>query len=305
MRTRSPSSLLRAGLAWAVAGTVALSPVMETRAFAAAPPSDADMTAAREAYKEGEKAYRLGRFDEAASHFEQAYELSALPDILYNIGLSHMRWYDIDPDLAHLRQAKVVFTNYQIELQKNPELGDASEVDKLLQQIDEKMAAHEEADARRDDSPGPVAPVEAGDDPGKKLRLAGAVSLGVGGVALVGGVVGAALMGVRGQEFQEQLQVEYDTISANDCDDPSDPREVCQDAYAARDTLRSNGRQANVLAVGLGISLGGIGVIGLAAGTILFLQGNKRTKEWNARSLGVAPMWSPDGTTGLSLSGKF
>lgn len=268
-------------------------------------PADDDTAKAQEAYKAGEKAYRLGDFEAAAGHFEEAYELSDLPDILYNIGLSHLRWYDIDPDTAHLRKAKVVFQNYLIEIQKNPELGDAEEAEALIAKIDEKIAAHEDAEDEGDEGEGggPSEPIDLGPDPGKKLRLGGAIGMGVGGALVVAGVVGGVVLGVRGQSFQDDLAIAYDQRDTEMCT-PNDNRQVCQDIFNRIDVLRRNGQRANALAFGVGLALGGVGVIGLVTGAVLFIQGNKKTQEWEKRKMSLAPVWTGD-QAGLMVSGRF
>jgi tetratricopeptide (TPR) repeat protein len=272
---------------------------------AMAAPVDGDQQAARDAYKEGEAAYRLGKFEEAALAFERAYELSGLlPDILYNIGLSHLRWYEVDPDIAHLRKAKVVFQNYVIEIQKNPELGDLDEAEALLTQIDEKLAAAEaDARAESDPEPGPTEPVDYGPDPGKQLRLGGSVAMGVGGALIVAGVVSGVVLGVRGQEFEGDLANAYNEQDALGCI-PGDARPQCDDVNAKIEIFRNNGQQANALAVGLGLTLGGVGLIGLVTGVVLFVQGDKKTKAWEQRQMSFSPSWGR-GQAGLVLSGRF
>jgi tetratricopeptide (TPR) repeat protein len=262
-----------------------------------------DTQAARDAYAEGEKAYRLGRFEEAAVAFERAYELSGLlPDILYNIGLSHLRWHDVDPDIAHLRKARVVFQNYVIEIQKNPELGDLEEAEALITQIDEKLAA-----AAKDNDPDPnpdtTGPVDYGPDPGKKLRLGGSIAMGVGGALVVAGVVSGVVLGVRGQEFEGDLSNAYNERDALGCT-PTDGRPECDEVNDRIEIFRNNGQQANALAVGLGLTLGGIGIIGIVTGAVLFVQANKKTKKWEQRQLSVVPSWGR-GQAGLVVTGRF
>lgn len=286
-----PVPALASGVSYGVAGL----------AFAAPEGSD-DQQEAREAYREGEKAYRLGRFEEAAVAFERAYELSGLPDILYNIGLSHLRWYDVDPDVAHLRKAKVVFQNYIIEIQKNPDLGDLEEAETIIAQIDEKLAAAEPEEDEPEDTP-PPPPVDPGPDPGKKLRLGGAVAMGVGGALVVAGAVSGVVLGVRGQEFEGDLANAYAEREALGCT-PTDGRTDCDDVNNRIEIFRNNGQRANALAVGLGLALGGVGVIGIVTGAVLFVQGNKKTKAWEQRSLSIAPSWG-GGQTGVSVSGRF
>ncbi|WP_146156097.1 tetratricopeptide repeat protein [Enhygromyxa salina] len=271
--------------------------------YALAQPSDEDTAKARAAYDEGEKAYRLGRFEDAAVAFEHAYELSDLPDILYNIGLAHLRWYDVDPDVAHLRKAKVVLQNYIIEIQKDPELGDLDEAEELITKIDAKIAGVEaEAEAEAPER-GADRPVDYGPDPGKKLRLGGAIAMGAGGVFVVGGVVSGVVLGVRGQEFEENLSNAYTDYNGLGCT-ANDGRPECDEANDRIETYRNNGRLANGLSVGLGLTLGGVGLIGLVAGAVVFVQGNKKTKAWELRQLSVVPSWSRGGG-GLVVSGRF
>lgn len=274
-------------------------------------PSDEDMEQAKAEYEKGKKAYRLGQFDEAAVAFEAAYEKSGLPDILYNIGLSHMRWYDVDPDIGHLRKAKVVFQNYVIELQKNPELGDLSEAEELIKQIDEKIAAHEEREAAGGGGGGdvgggggtPTTPVDHGPDPGKKLRLGGYIAMGVGGAFIIGGVVSGVVLGLKGQEFEENLSNAYGERNELGCT-TGDARPECDAINSEIDVYRNNGRTANGLAVGLGITFGGLGLAGVVTGAVLFLQGNKKTKAWEERQVSFTPTWTRDGA-GLAISGRF
>src|SRR5690606_31202113 len=70
------------------------------------------------------------------------------------------------------------------------------------------------------------------------------------------------------------------------------------------EVYRSNGRTANALAAGLGLTFGGLGLAGIVTRAVLFIQGNKKTKQWEERQLTVAPRWSGDGA-GLSFSGRF
>jgi len=285
---------------WARAG----SPLGRGLALTLIQPSEADISLARIEYTKGEKAYRLGQFEEAARAFEKAYEKSGLPDILYNIGLSHLRWYDVDPDSAHLRKAKVVFQNYIIEIQKNPDLGDREEAETLIKQIDEKLADHDKLDPAG--GPGSVVgpnPIDPGPDPGKKQRIGGAIAMGVGGALIVGGVVSGVVLGLRGQEFEENLSNAYDERDALACS-TSDSRPACAEVNNRIETYRSNGRTANGLAVGLGVTLGGLGVIGIVTGAVLLIQGNKKTAAWEQRRVSVTPTWSPGGA-GLGVSGRF
>ncbi|KIG17010.1 hypothetical protein DB30_03607 [Enhygromyxa salina] len=265
-----------------------------------------DTTAeARAAYESGETAYRLGRFEDAAGSFERAYELSGLSDILYNIGLAHLRWYDVDVDIKHLRRAKVVFQNYVIEIQKNPDLGDLDEAESLISQIDEKIAAANQpvtAPSEAGEKASPSDP-DPGPDPGKSLRLGGGITMGVGGALIVGGVVSGVVFGLQGQGFEDDLNAEYEIRSGIGCFE-ADTRPECEQSTTRIEDLRSKGQAANNLAIGLGASLGAIGLVGVVVGAVLFVKGSKKTKAWEQGQISVTPVWSPGGG-GLSVSGRF
>jgi tetratricopeptide (TPR) repeat protein len=281
-------------------GPAAVAHAQEPESAALGPEAESDaQVESRVAFEKGETAYRLGRFDEAAREFERAFELLGLPAFLYNIGLAYLRWYDIDPDIAHLRRAKVVFENYQIELQKDPELGDPEEAKVLLAEIDQKIAAHG-ASTEPPPEPGPALPDH---DPGKRLRLAGAVTMGVGGALVLGGVVSGVVLALRSKEFREELYKTYAVQAETDCSDPA-LADFCQELDDRIDKARRNGRDANVLAGGLGLGLAGAGVIALIVGAVVFVRGNKQTREWERRRLGLAPGWLPGGGS-LTLHGHF
>ena len=97
------------------------------------------------------EAYRRGDVETALERFEEAYDLTELPMILYNIGLTYMRLYEASNDVGQLRRAKVVLNNFKLELAADTSLGDMDEIDKLLDEIDEKIASHQ-ADAPTGDA---------------------------------------------------------------------------------------------------------------------------------------------------------
>lgn len=298
------SSILRVRMAL-VAGTsaLALTASLVPAPVLAAPSEDA-MAEAQAAYQDGEKAYRLGKFDEAAEFFEKAYELSDLPDILYNIGLAHLRWYDVDPEVSHLRKAKVVLQNYIVEIQKNPDLGDRAEAETLIAEIDKKIEEAKAAEDAANAGAEPVRePIDAGPDPGKTPRLAGSIAMGVGGAFIVAGAVSGVVLGVRGQEFEQELANVYAQQTARGCQ-PDDQRPECTELETQAIAFRDNGQLANALAVGLGLGLGGVGAIGLVSGVVLFVQGNKKTRRWEQNQLSMVPSISRS-SAGFTISGCF
>lgn len=260
-------------------------------------------------YEEGRKAYRLGRFAEAVKKWEKAYDLSEQPLLLYNISLAYKGLYGISGDVEDLRKAKAVMQNFFVIAKADADV-DADDAEARIAELDQMIADAKSTEP--DPNPKePVTPPEIeppkppklpeGPDPGRDLRIAGAATLGAGGLfALTGGVM-AIFFGVRGQEFGDELrQLQADRTEL--CTDPESETCVQQDANI--ETARDNGRKANLgLGLGLGIG-GGLGVIALTAGAILFVQGNRKTAAWRSGTVGRGIRVTPT-LGGLSVQGRF
>jgi tetratricopeptide (TPR) repeat protein len=266
-------------------------------------------------YKEGKKAYRLGRYGEAVEKFEKAYDLSDNAVLLYNIGLAYKNWYDVSKNIEHLRKAKAVFQNFYLEAQRDSSVGDPVEAEAEIKQVEQLLAKAEEeereraaAEAARKDAEAQRKPkggesaAPVGPDPGKKLRLGGVIGMGVGGAMVIGGGVVGVIFGLKGKEFADELRnlrAEQEDMGCGADSSSSD----CTAIAADIDTTKDNGRKANILmAVSLGV-IGGLGLAGVATGTVLFLTGNKRTKAWRqgkAAQLRISPTLG-----GLVVQGRF
>jgi len=100
------------------------------------------------AFREGSDAYELGHFAEAAAKFGIAWELSHKVPLLYNLGQAHWKWFDVDPEIEHLRQARLAFTNYDKRMRLTDDY-DPTEIEDNLKaiqkQIDEEEARITEA----------------------------------------------------------------------------------------------------------------------------------------------------------------
>ncbi len=257
-------------------------------------------------YAEGKKAYRLGKFDDAVTKWELAYDLSERSLLLYNISLAYKGRYGISGAVDDLRKARAVMNNFLVIAQADPDI-DPDDAEERIAELD-KMIADAEANKPPpvvDDPKPPVEdepkPMAEGPDPGRTLRIAGAATLGTGGLMVVTGSVLGIFFGVRGQEFSDelrQLQAERDSF----CSDPDSTECIQQDANI--DTARNNGRTANL---GLGLALGiggGLGLVALGAGAILFVQGNRKTSDWRKTGFARRLRVTPTGR-GLAVSGRF
>ncbi len=258
-------------------------------------------------YEEGKKAYRLGKFAEAVQKWEEAYDKSERPLLLYNIALAYKSLYGISGDVEDLRKARAVMNNFLVIAQADPDV-EADDAEERIAELD-RMIADAKANVPPPDDPEPDEPKDEpkpitpmGQDPGRTLRIAGAATMGGGGLLLVTGSVVGIFLGVKGQEFSDelrQLQAEREDICGT-----NEESTACRQQDANIDTARNNGRKANL---GLGLSLGiggGLGLVALTAGAILFVQGNRRSAEWKRTGVAKHLRLVPTGR-GLALTGRF
>lgn len=262
-------------------------------------------------YEEGKKAYRLGKFEEAVQKWEEAYAKSDAPLLLYNIALAYKGRHGISGDVEDLRKARAVMKNFLVIAQSDPDV-DPDDAEERIAELDQMIADAEanvpepdpkgegEGDPPPKDEPRPIVP--EGPDPGRTLRIAGAATLGAGGLFVVTGSVLGIYFGVRGQEFSGELrQLQADRPGICDANPDSTS---CRQQDANIETARNNGRKANL---GLGLALGvggGLGLVALTAGAILFVQGNRRTAEWKKTGFAGQLRVIPTGR-GLALQGRF
>ena len=260
-------------------------------------------------YEEGRKDFSQGFFKAAIEKFEAAYKRSKDPLILYNIGQSYKKLHDEDPQLDYLRKARTALQSYVAAVEKDPSLGaDPEEVKPLLADIDAELARREP----KVQPEGPAEPVEKpvtrGEDPGKKLRLAGVGLMGGGGAMLVIGSIVGGVYAAKGGRLSEELNGDgglYDQQEAMmNCPAMAMVGEVndCTILRNRIDSTRAAGETSNVAsAVSFGV-VGGLGALLLIGGAVAFGLGRKRSADWQSESarVRVAPTFG-----GLVLQGRF
>jgi tetratricopeptide (TPR) repeat protein len=74
--------------------------------------SPEDENRARQAYLDGNAAYKLGKYEEAAKNFEQAYRISKFENILFDMGQTYRRWYEDTKDLEKLKKAIEMYKGF-------------------------------------------------------------------------------------------------------------------------------------------------------------------------------------------------
>jgi tetratricopeptide (TPR) repeat protein len=156
---------------------------------------------ARAHFDRAEKAFNLGRFDEALSAYQEAYEVLPLPAFLFNIAQCH----------RNLRNREQAVFFYQRYLSLAPDAPNRPVVEELIAEQKRLLAAQAPADKVEEDKPvdkpvnlearpEPEVPAVArldtrpADQPKTKWERSRWWLLGALGVALVGGV---ALLAIK------------------------------------------------------------------------------------------------------------
>ncbi len=182
-------------------------------------------------------AYEAGDFDEAASLFEQAFDASGDPNLLYNAGRVYEEAGKLEKAIEYYERfvhAEGVGLDTRVV---------ASERLSQLKKIVGNDAEPDDADATPDEAAAPPEPTPADDGgkpPSKTMVIAGSVLVGVGApVALAGAVLGG--LALRNN----------DRLETQELDDPSAAQRNGQRQALAADIMVPLG---SVLAV-TGISL--------------------------------------------------
>ncbi len=258
-------------------------------------------------FETGKQAFLVGDFDRAIVAFEEAYNLSQVSDLLYNISLSYLRRYEVSHQRSDLDRARVVAQNLRDELSQDPE-ADLSGADQLLAEISRKM---DEVEAANKVEPPQQPPPEQAQTPvddttvcpepevlptgDRKRRVGGSVTMGLGGGLLAGGAASVAYFALKGREFKSTLVDLQNQHDADGCATSSSAR--CEAIDASIETTIANGRQANILAGTLGAGLMTLGAAGLVTGAILYDRGKPPTTRAKLR---LSPT-----VRGVVLTGRF
>ncbi|HWB81841.1 MAG TPA: hypothetical protein VG755_43060 [Nannocystaceae bacterium] len=286
---------------------------------------------AEELYEQGRKAYRLGKFKEAVDAWERSFAASDNPLLLYNISLAYRGLYGISGDLNDLKRARAVLENFirvaEADTALQSEIGDAqtriTEIDKELKEAEEKAKAQAK---QNPDVPPPRTGPTKDEIRGKRFRIAGAVTMGVGGALIITGAAVGAYSAISGGDFRSKLDAakksaktmlvdaDLSEAMADECIKTANqgnqkemacrPNDPANQALSDVANFRANGRKANTLAIVSFSVIGGLGLVGVITGAVLFVQGN-RLRGKRVADLRVSPVIGGRSMTGLSLTGRF
>lgn len=154
---------------------------------------DTDMSDVRAAFAKAAKYYELGEYGEAIVIFENLFEQTANIALLFNLGQSYWKRFNVDPNVAYLRKAKQMFENYNTRSAADDPEYNSREVDRYIAAIDAQMLGVEAADRA---SLQPVGPTKADREfdqrtvVNKTLIITGTVAIVLGSAATLLGLAG-------------------------------------------------------------------------------------------------------------------
>jgi hypothetical protein len=284
----------------ASAGPAEQLPTVEDPAHTPPPVVDEDMSSserlerARSLYDRGRGKFETFDYIGAIELWTQAY--SELPEeeefasirakLMFNIAAARLSAFEIDDNIAHLRQAKRLMDLYveSIGDATDDEAADAREwQEKIAVRLADAEAARKKAQPPAAKPPAPAAkpPDAAALRRARALTISGAVTLSVG-AALVGAMGGMLAWGAR-----------LESRGKGRADDPG----------TTADDLGSvvkRGKTANVLSIAMGAGGGAL----LGTGVGLLVAGLVATKKHGGRDRAVVPVVGP-GVVGVSAAWRF
>lgn len=261
---------------------------LRVSAQAAAPAADdkaANMKRAEELFRNGERLYTEGSYEPAILAFQESYELSKEPSLLYNIGNSYERL----GDFANARRYLDQYRAFASEKEREPLARRIQALDQRQREKEDrerKAAAEAQKEPAKEPEPAVTPPSEPKpEDKPKKDRF-----YGPGAIALTVGVVAGLGLGVGfGVKASGEKKQALDGCAS------SGGSLFCSDA--SNDALGK--RKTSALIADIGFAVAGVAAIGLI--TVLVLKARKGKSEQRAQ---LTPTFGPRGA-GASFSLRF
>ena len=230
----------------------------------APPPAPAEASTdpkqqAKELYEEGKRLYNVGEFDRAIAAWKKGYELHPSPDFLFNIGQAYRR-------KPENRQALFFYQRY---LREKPNAANRPEVETIIKELEEAVAAETPTPTSRpvEQTPGSGVPgdngAEADAATGTSLKTAGLITGGAGVAIAATGVVLLVLASSAAKDLEKAAEA-HDPWTSE-----------------LADKERAGERNATLGAVGVGV-----GVAALLAGGGLYLYGWKKGRASATAAIG-------------------
>lgn len=280
-------------LAALVSVALTAAPVPAQPAPAAAPASDEDakLRRAEELFNNGNQLYQEGSYEAAILAFQESYELSKLPALLYNIGNA----YEKIGDFANARKFLDQYRAYAPEKEREKLSRRLQNLDLRIREADEKARLEREKQAAEtkqpDKDPNQVQPQPQPqpqpEQPKQQDRVFGPAAIALTGVAVVGLGLGVGF-GVSAQKQRD--------LALESCSETAGGSTYCLDAaQSALDRQRTR-------ALGADISFGVAGAAAIALIAVIAVKASRKSRT--EQRAAVAPTFSRAGA-GLALGLRF
>jgi tetratricopeptide (TPR) repeat protein len=270
---------------------------------AEAPDEDPDMLRARELFDAGVARYSASEYEDAVEFWMEAYALIpptfenrlVKAELIYNVARAQQKWFEIDQDIKHLRQAREILGRYleevdelypdeQVALERQKVEDQIAELDESITEA-EAEAARREAELAERMRPTFDEKADAREHKRNNAMIISGSALTVVGLGAVGALVAGIAMAGQADRAIGDLPLAAD--------------------IAERERQLGKGSTGNALIL-LGSLVGGVFLV---AGVPLLgvgLGGEKKRKQ-RRRDAGVdvaAPVVLPSGA-GLVVGGRF
>lgn len=276
-------------LAAIVSVAVAVAPAA-TQPASSAPASDEDakLKRAEELFNNGRQLFKEGAYESAILAFTESYELSKLPDILYNIGNS----YEKIGDFANARKYLDQYRAFAPEKERETLTRRIQNLDARLREQDEKARAErdkqpppDQVDPNKDPNNAQPVPEPQPEPEPKKDRVFGPAAIGLTAVAVAGLGLGVGF-GVSAQKQSSE---------AKDFCQPAGDTTFC--TVDAEDALAKQKSRALIADISFAVA-------GAAAIAVIALVAVKATKKKNEQRASLSPYFGPR-SAGVSLGLRF
>jgi len=264
--------------------------------------SSPQMEEAAVLYQDGTTMFKAADYTGAIDKFTMALGIVSSIDgdertqltLLYNIASAHEKQFEIDKDIAHLRQALQLYRRYEEFVAGTGEFEEEWEVEPRITSLENKLKTHDQIqrnreEAKREGPPPPPRSVVTDDLEWKKPRNLGIGLVVTGGAATIGGVV----MAVLGSRFEGNAQVQVDKLAdmGVPMDDP---------AWAQGEKFVEDEKHRGNILMGVGATVAVVGAAGVGVGSYYLIK----SKRLHEGSVAVLPALSPS-FAGVRISGRF
>jgi tetratricopeptide (TPR) repeat protein len=269
--------------------------------------SDSERERARTLYDEAAECYDLGRYDCALEKWQEVYDLTEVPSVLYNLGNTHERLGNLEEAVERLQQyrpharegqtqvldSRIANLQERLELRRQAEAAQEAEREQIEEQIREREQEAERLAEEREELEQErarlIQELERAEEARRApagLRAARWTTLGIG----VAGVATGVGFQIRRASLKSDLE--------NACS--SEGGTFCPDSVSD-DVDSYDSAKIGVIS---GYAVGGAA---LTASLITFLVNPNRdaTTDQSSADVSFAPTWYAGGGGGFQLSADF